>query len=68
MIQSNNMKYLHTMVRISDVYQSLVFYCQKLGLFEITRKENKAGRFTLIFLGAPEDVRLGAGQTPAPPK
>ena len=46
------MKYLHTMVRVRDIDASLDFYCNKLGLKEIKRKENKKGRFTLIFLGA----------------
>ena len=50
------MKYLHTMVRVSDVDQSLDFYCNKLGLIEVRRYENQQGRFTLIFLCAPEDV------------
>ena len=45
------MKYLHTMVRIADIDQSLDFYCNKLGLKEIRRKDSKEGRFTLIFLG-----------------
>ena len=49
------MKYLHTMVRITDVAQSLDFYCNKLGLKEIGRVENEKGRFTLIFLAAPGD-------------
>ena len=49
------MKYLHTMVRITDIESSLEFYCEKLGLKEIKRKENKEGRFTLIFLAAPGD-------------
>ena len=49
------MKYLHTMVRITDIESSLEFYCEKLGLKEIKRKENKKGRFTLIFLAAPSD-------------
>lgn len=49
------MKYLHTMVRVSDVDQSLDFYCNKLGLIELKRHENEAGRFTLIFLAAPGD-------------
>ena len=44
------MKYLHTMVRISDIDASLDFYCNKLGLKEIRRHDSKAGRFTLIFL------------------
>ena len=46
------MKYLHTMVRVKDIDASLDFYCNKLGLREIKRKENEKGRFTLIFLGA----------------
>lgn len=50
------MKYLHTMVRIKDVAASLDFYCDKLGLVELRRYESKAGRFTLIFLAAPNDV------------
>jgi lactoylglutathione lyase len=49
------MKYLHTMVRITDLEQSLDFYCSKLGLKEVGRKENPAGRFTLVFLAAPGD-------------
>ena len=47
------MKYLHTMVRVSDIDQSLDFYCNKLGLKEVRRWENEAGRFTLVFLAAP---------------
>ena len=49
------MQYLHTMVRISDLDESLDFYCNKLGLVEISRTEVEAGRFTLVFLAAPED-------------
>tara|TARA_Y100000590_G_C15031913_1_gene755389 strand:- start:141 stop:566 length:426 start_codon:yes stop_codon:yes gene_type:complete len=45
------MKYLHTMVRISNIDESLDFYCKKLGLQEIRRKESEKGRYTLIFLG-----------------
>ena len=47
------MKYLHTMVRISNVEESLDFYCNKLGLQELRRYDSEAGRFTLIFLAAP---------------
>jgi len=47
------MKYLHTMVRVSDLDESLDFYCNKLGLVELRRKEVSAGRFTLVFLAAP---------------
>jgi lactoylglutathione lyase len=46
------MKYLHTMVRIKNIDESLDFYCNKLGLKEVRRKESEKGRFTLIFLGA----------------
>ena len=46
------MKYLHTMVRVKDIEESIDFYCNKLGLKEIRRKESEKGRFTLIFLGA----------------
>jgi len=49
------MKYLHTMVRVTDLDASLDFYCNKLGLVEIDRKEIPAGRFTLVFLAAPGD-------------
>ena len=49
------MKYLHTMIRISDVEKSLNFYCKGLGLIETRRMENEQGRFTLIFLAAPGD-------------
>ncbi len=48
------MRFLHTMVRVKDVDQSLDFYCNKLGLVEQRRKEVPEGRFTLIFLAAPE--------------
>ena len=46
------MKYLHTMIRIKNIEKSLDFYCNKLGLKEIRRRESDKGRFTLIFLGA----------------
>ena len=49
------MKYLHTMVRIANVEASLDFYCKKLGLVETRRYENKQGRYTLIFVAAPEN-------------
>ncbi|NIC05830.1 VOC family protein [Billgrantia bachuensis] len=50
------MQYLHTMVRVSDLDASLRFYCDLLGLAEVRRKENEKGRFTLVFLAAPEDA------------
>jgi len=49
------MKYLHTMVRVSDLDASLDFYCNKLGLTEVRRKDVPQGRFTLVFLAAPGD-------------
>lgn len=49
------MKYLHTMVRVNNLEDSLAFYCQQLGLVEMYRYENEAGRFTLVFLAAPGD-------------
>ncbi|MCK2046894.1 VOC family protein [Chromohalobacter moromii] len=49
------MQYLHTMVRVADLDASLRFYCDLLGLKEVRRKENEKGRFTLVFLAAPED-------------
>ena len=54
------MKYLHTMVRITNLEQSLDFYCKKLGLKEVGRTENEKGRFTLVFLAAPgnEDAQV----------
>ena len=52
------MEFLHTMIRVSDVDASLDFYCNKLGLIEFSRKDYEKGRFTLIFLCAPEDQNL----------
>ena len=49
------MKYLHTMVRVTDIDASLNFYCNLLGLVELRRKESEQGRFTLVFLAAPGD-------------
>ena len=49
------MKYLHTMVRVTDVEKSLDFYCNRLGLTELKRYDSEQGRFTLIFLAAPGD-------------
>ena len=49
------MKYLHTMVRVTDLDQSLEFYCKHLGLREVRRKDHEKGRFTLVFLAAPGD-------------
>lgn len=49
------MKYLHTMVRVTNLDESLAFYCDALGLREVARKDIPAGRFTLVFLAAPGD-------------
>ena len=59
------MKYLHTMVRVRDLDAALDFYCAQLGLVEISRKDNPGGRFTLVFLAAPDDVeRARTGAAP----
>lgn len=50
------MEYLHTMVRVANLQESLNFYCTQLGLVEISRKDSEKGRFTLVFLAAPDDV------------
>jgi lactoylglutathione lyase len=50
------MRYLHTMVRVKELEPSLRFYCDLLGLKEVRRIENQGGRFTLVFLCAPDDV------------
>jgi lactoylglutathione lyase len=61
------MRYLHTMVRVSDLDASLDFYCDKLGLKEIRRIENQKGRFTLVFLATPDDAtRIESGGTETP--
>ena len=60
------MQYLHTMVRIRDVDESLDFYCNKLGLKEIRRYDSEKGRFTLIFLAAPEDEERAKSDQKAP--
>ncbi len=49
------MKYLHTMVRVTDIDKSLEFYCEQLGLVELKRYDSEQGRFTLVFLAAPGD-------------
>ncbi len=56
------MRYLHTMVRIRDVDESLNFYCKVLGMREMRRVDSETGRFTLIFLSAPEDRRRAADE------
>ncbi len=54
------MQYLHTMVRVTDIDASLDFYCNQLGLQETRRYESEQGRFTLIFLAAPDDEELAS--------
>lgn len=59
------MRYLHTMVRVKDLDAALEFYCGALGLVEIRRYDVEAGRFTLVFLAAPQDAeRARAEQAP----
>jgi lactoylglutathione lyase len=59
------MRYLHTMVRVKDLDAALDFYCDKLGLVEVNRMESDKGRFTLVFLAAPEDAEAAkAKQAP----
>jgi len=59
------MRYLHTMLRVTDLEAALDFYCAKLGLREIRRFDNDKGRFTLVFLAAPDDAEQAA-QNQAP--
>jgi lactoylglutathione lyase len=56
------MRYLHTMVRVKDIDESLDFYVKKLGLREVRRMENEQGRYTLIFLAAPGDEQAGINE------
>jgi lactoylglutathione lyase len=59
------MQFLHSMVRVSNLDESLAFYCGALGLTEMYRKDSEAGRFTLVFLAAPADIQ-SAQQSNAP--
>ena len=52
------MRYLHTMIRVGNLDAALDFFCAKLGLIEMYRVANEAGKFTLVFLAAPDDVAL----------
>lgn len=56
------MRYLHTMVRVTDLDASLHFYCDLLGLSEVRRMENEEGRYTLVFLAAPRDAERSAAE------
>ena len=59
------MRYLHTMVRVKDLDAALDFYCDKLGLVQVNRMDHEKGRFTLVFLAAPEDAeKAKADQAP----
>ena len=51
------MEYLHTMVRVHDLDKALEFYCDKIGMTEVSRKESESGKFTLVFLAAGGDVK-----------
>lgn len=57
------MKYLHTMIRVADLDKSLEFYCAIMGMVEIRRKEFEAGRFTLVFLAAPDDAERARAES-----
>jgi lactoylglutathione lyase len=61
-----SMHYLHTMVRVTDLDQSLDFYVNKLGLQEVRRIDNEKGRYTLVFLAAPEDMGSAKGDAKGP--
>jgi len=62
------MYYLHTMVRVRDLNASLAFYCAGLGLVEQKRKESVSGRFTLVFLAAPDDATSADSDSAAKPQ
>ena len=57
-----SLRYLHTMVRVTNIEQSLEFYCAKLGMEEVRRVESEAGRYTLVFLAAPTDKGRAAAE------
>ncbi|MEQ9639289.1 MAG: VOC family protein [Alphaproteobacteria bacterium] len=59
------MRYLHTMIRVTDLDKSLDFFCNQLGLVEVRRRESEQGRFTLVFLAAPADAEQSK-ETQAP--
>lgn len=56
------MRYLHTMVRVADIDQSLAFYCNQLGMREVRRRVDEKGRYTLVFLAAPADKARGEAE------
>ena len=51
-----SLRYLHSMLRVTNLDNAMDFFCNKLGLIEVSRKEVEAGRFTLVFLAAPHDL------------
>lgn len=59
-------EYLHTMIRVGDIDAATKFFCDGLGLKELRRTENEGGRFTLVFLAAPEDAARFAGDSDGP--
>ena len=59
------MHYLHTMVRVTDLEQSLDFFCNKLGMVQIGRSDNEKGRYTLVFLAATDDVEKAKSEKSA---
>ena len=61
------MRFLHTMVRVNDLDKSLDFYCNKLGMELIRRRDYEAGRFTLAYLAAPVDIFMQMRQKPTTP-
>ncbi|NND00574.1 MAG: lactoylglutathione lyase [Gammaproteobacteria bacterium] len=58
-----SLQYLHSMIRVSDLDASVDFFCAKLGLIEVSRKEVERGRFTLVFLAAPSDCEVAESKS-----
>ena len=56
------MRYLHTMLRVRNLDRALEFYCNALGLKEVSRRDDPKGRYTLVFLAAPDDAKPPAGR------
>lgn len=54
------MQYLHSMIRVQNLEDALDFFCKKLGLVEVRRYDNEQGRFSLVFLAAPDDLQLAS--------
>ena len=66
--ENTDMRYLHTMVRVRDLEESLEFYCNKLGLFEVRRLENEGGRVTQVLRAAAKHGAGGPQEPPEPPE